>query len=578
MPGVVFGLLPTSEYEKPIKMAVSFKPGGVPVRYSDATAVHNTAWVGTADQITQQLPRTNPTESWVSKLLGEMFQQQKLVTHPNGDMFSVVSTKVPANASKASGVYTQPWVEAVKRILPAMEKKRITEFQLNFPSWGELPSPEARDKTRLQMASDVAEAITTYGYNPRYHRQTAQNPILLETVLLNNLVGSQAAGTSPQAASAPVMQAVSHGRSIGKGINLARFLVDAPSNLKSPAWIASQVKPYQSEQLHVNVYDRGWIANQKMGLFLSVAQGNTPNQAPQLLEMVYTPKDGHYTKTIALVGKGIIFDTGGVNLKAGKGNDGKTYIHGMHGDMAGAAAVIGAMKAISDLNLQGVRVIGLTPLTPNLIGAAASRPHDKYVARNGKAVEISNTDAEGRLVLSDVIHYAGELYKPDLIVDIATLTGGKVAALGEQNTAAIMGNKPELVKAVEALQHELGRTGSKAVELTDAHRQWVTKDGKGKFDVYNSVAMKEGEHYNLYGDGTKYEAAKHIIHHSAQGGAFIREFLYDPQTPWVHMDMAGAEFETRPELGHDEYATGFGVKDLTTMVERVANGQLSLTV
>jgi hypothetical protein len=142
---------------------------------------------------------------------------------------------------------------------------------------------------------------------------------------------------------------------------------------------------------------------------------------------------------------------------------------------------------------------------------------------------------------------------------------------------ALMGNKLKLTKQIETIEKELGRKTA-ALKLTDAHRKWVTAGGSGKADAYNSVSFADAKRYNLFGPGMEFnrEDPKHVIQHSAQGGAFLREFLHNPKTPWVHFDMAGAEFEPVEHLGGKSYATGFGVKELYTVVKRFAEGQLKV--
>ncbi len=421
------------------------------------------------------------------------------------------------------------------------------------------------------LAREIAEEATLRGYNNRLHRQNNQFESQLSSIQVHALAPYH-----------HVFQQLSEGQAIGKGTNLAKFLVDAPPNLKNPQWVSLQAKTMADAfpEIKTHIHERPWIEAQRMGMFLSVAAGNQQRleDQPRLLEMIYTPPGGNYDKTIMLVGKGIIFDTGGTNLKNGSdAKSGKLYIHGMHGDMAGAAAVIGAMKTIAMMKVPHVRVVALTPLTPNRIGENATLPHSIVTARSGKRVEVSNTDAEGRLILGDAMHYGAEKYSPDLIIDIATLTGGKVGALGDKNSVAVMGNSLALTKRFTKLEESLGRKAA-AVELTDAHRRWVTKDGKGKADIYNSVAMKAGSQFGVYGKGVEFEREKHIIHHSAQGGAFLKEFLPNPKTPWIHLDIAGAEFEAQEHLGNEEYATGFGVKDLYMMVDQVSKNQLKLTM
>lgn len=440
----------------------------------------------------------------------------------------------------------------------------------------DLPRKLPDGVNRADLVRELAELVALNGYNYNQLRSQARPANRLETVIFNK------SGLDNQDAD----QAIREGQALGEAMNLTRHFVDSPANLKTTRYISDKAKSLASPTLDVKVRERDFIEgrhpeNRKaMGMFLSVGQGNDKTNAdrdPRLVEMIYTPSDWDPAtgKTILLVGKGIIFDTGGNNLKTSE------YIHNMQGDMAGAAAVIGALKTIDQVQLKGVRVIGLAPLTENRMGSSASLPGDVVgrgnlpPARNGKTVEINNTDAEGRLVLGDAIHYGMETYKPDLVADIATLTGGKVSGVGEQNSVALSGNNPELIKQVNKLESEhLGRV-SMPLFLTPAHHNWVTHGERGKADISNSVSMADARLFGVIKNPL--DRRESMLQHSAQGAAFLREFLPKgrEKTPWVHYDMAGAEYDKAdPKRGNETWATGFGVKDLYHLVKQVAEGQL----
>lgn len=418
-----------------------------------------------------------------------------------------------------------------------------------------------------EVARRLTEQAVLNSYNP-YTFRDEPHPSKLKSVSLTRS-GSTAFNTT---------KSIKEGTILGNAQNFARYLVDSPANIKTTQWVGEQAKSLETASLKVEVRDKQWIESgngKRMGLFLSVAQGNDPDsfaRQPRLIEMVYTPKDGKYDKTILLAGKGIIFDTGGNNLKASE------FIHNMHGDMAGAAAVMGAMKALDDLQIPGVRVIGVSPMTENRLGSGATLPQDIYTARNGKKVEIDNTDAEGRLVLADAMDYGLETYKPDAVVDIATLTGGKVRGLGAQNCIAIMGNNPELAKKMDGISKSLGRTTA-VLPITQEHIKWVTRGGLGKAHAYNSVGMADAKHFGVIKEDFNRENKAHSLAHSAQGGAFLMWSLMNgngnAKTPAVHLDIAGAEFAARdPKKGNAEYATGFGVSELVEFVKGVSSGDI----
>lgn len=505
-------------------------------------------------------------EPFLTQLLdGKLAPKEVALKGPFGNVFSVIQGTKPdpdADPPKEPPSMSPALVKAFKRALADVRKAE--NLVIAVPPESDLAQiyPD-KVVSSNRIARDLAREATLLGYNERIWRQDYTPPSALKAVQLANL------SESPQAA-------ITEGVQIGRGMNLTRYLVDGPPNIKNPAWMSAQAKAVADEfpdRVTVEIHEKGFIEAQKMGLFLSVAQGNqqTLEDQPRLVEMVYTPPNGKFDKTVLLVGKGVIFDTGGTNLKTGV-SDGLPTIHGMHGDMAGAAAVIGAMRTIAALQLPNVRVVAINPITPNRIGENATLPHSFPIARNGKTVEVWNTDAEGRLILADAIHYGGEKYKPDLTVDIATLTGGKVRALGDQNAVAVMGNQPKLAQTIEKLEKDLGRK-AQAIKLTETHRDWMIRNGTGKSDITNSRPMTSGKDFGIFGEGIDYDSnnKEHSLHHAAQGGAFLREFLFDPKTPWIHLDMAGAEFEVRD---HDHFATGFGVEDLYEIVKQVSKGTL----
>lgn len=540
-------------YEKAISLKISDIP-------SDTVSMKQPnsrpqVFIRPVNQVAGLFPKDNAAATYVANLLQAQVAGKagKAFKDEGGNIFSLIGAKQKA------GQWANSIAEAFNRAFVLLPKA-ARHVGISLPK-----APDAPET----LVRDLAEKTVLQGYNPYMYRQNPTHPRQhLLSVTLNNLTDSPA-----------VRDALKEGSAIGRGMNLTRYLVDAPpDDVKSPRWMGEQAKAVAagSRTLQVEVRDRQWIEDQKMGLFLSVAAGNRQNDqdSPRLIEMVYTPANGKFDKTVMLVGKGIIMDTGGVNLKTGKNpKTGELYIHGMHGDMAGAAAVIGTMKTLDELQPENVRVVALAPVTPNRIGENATLPGSKKTARNGKTVYIENTDAEGRLILADAMHYGGEKYKPNLIVDIATLTGGKVGGLGGVNAVAVMGNKHSLSQKVARLETEIGRKTA-ALRLTREHKNWVTASGQGDADVYNSVSMQEAERFNVYGKGVKFDADKHIIHHSAQGGAFLKEFLHDPKTPWVHLDIAGAEFEPLEHMGGKEIATGVGVKELYLITKRFAEGKL----
>ncbi|OMJ19185.1 Cytosol aminopeptidase [Smittium culicis] len=209
--------------------------------------------------------------------------------------------------------------------------------------------------------------------------------------------------------------------------NFVRDLTTAPANLMTPTIFANSVVSEFAgiENVTVNVYDEKWIAAQNMGLFLSVAQGS--DQPPRFVEVIYrgaSSSSGNFSPSVALVGKGITFDSGGISIKPSKNMD------VMKSDMGGGASVVGAIRGIASLKAP-IDAVCVVPLTENLINGIATKPGDVFTAKNGKTVEILNTDAEGRLVLADALTYVVDTYSPPTVIDVATLTGAIIVSLSE---------------------------------------------------------------------------------------------------------------------------------------------------
>ncbi|KNC95862.1 uncharacterized protein SPPG_09569 [Spizellomyces punctatus DAOM BR117] len=209
----------------------------------------------------------------------------------------------------------------------------------------------------------------------------------------------------------------------GQAQNLARTLAETPANLLTPTLFCDRAKELFAGQSSVElaVHDKAWAEEQQMGAFLGVARGS--EEPLRFLEIIYRGGN-EQDAPVALVGKGVTFDSGGISIKP------STDMALMKGDMGGAAAVLGAMWGITQLRPQ-VNVVAVIPLTENMPSGRATKPGDLVRARNGKTIEVDNTDAEGRLILADAIHYVTETYTPHTVVELSTLTGAMDIALGE---------------------------------------------------------------------------------------------------------------------------------------------------
>jgi leucyl aminopeptidase len=310
---------------------------------------------------------------------------------------------------------------------------------------------------------------------------------------------------------------------LGESINLARTLTYEPGNRLNPLGFASRASDIAAEcGLDLQVFDRKKLDKLGMKALLGVAQGST--QPPCLVVLKHLPGPDE-EKPIVLVGKGVTFDSGGLSLKP------SASMEEMKGDKAGACAVLAAMQAIT--KLQAPRnVVGLIPLVENMPGGTAQRPGDVVETFSGKTVEVINTDAEGRLILADTLAYAVESFSPEWILDIATLTGACVVALGHLRAGFFVND----TKLAEAFDRAAGRSGEKLWRLPLDHA--YRKDLESKIADVKNVGGRWGGAIT---------AAK-----------FLQEFVAD--TPWCHIDMAGVE--SFPANGVLEGPTGFGVRTL----------------
>ncbi len=323
---------------------------------------------------------------------------------------------------------------------------------------------------------------------------------------------------------------IAAGRMIAEGVALARDLVNEPAVAKPPEALA-EIARGLSGSVQVDVYDEAACVEMGFGGLLAVAAGSA--RAPRMVVMRYEP-DGA-TASLGLVGKGIVFDSGGLSLKPAKS------MEEMKTDMAGAAAVFGAVKVIASLGLP-VRVVAVTPITENMPGGGAIRPGDVLTAYNGKTIEVLNTDAEGRLVLADGLAYVAET-EPDLIVDVATLTGACKVALGPK-IAGVLGNDDDAIERVVTA----ARTAGESVWQLPLEREYRKMIDSAIADMKNT-----GERW---------------------GGAITAALLLDEfvgERPWVHLDIAGPARAASEEHYITKGGTGFGVRTIVELARSLAS-------
>jgi leucyl aminopeptidase len=301
------------------------------------------------------------------------------------------------------------------------------------------------------------------------------------------------------------------GIAIAEGHGLARTLAMMPGNLCTPEFLAQTAREIGTRHgLAVAVQGRAEMEKLGMGSFLCVAQG-APQEDPKLISLEYSG-GAKGAAPVVLVGKGLCFDSGGISIKPAQGMEWMKF------DMCGAAGVLGAMEAIARLKLP-VNVVGLIGSTTNMPSGTAVKPGDVVKAMSGKFIEIINTDAEGRLVLADVLCYARR-YKPAAVIDAATLTGACVIALGHTATG-VMGNDAALVRDVIAAGTRAGEPGWE-LPMWDDYKELIKSDVA---DIKNSGGRPAG---------------------TITAALFLKEFA--DEFPWVHLDVAGTAY-TEADLG-----------------------------
>ncbi|XP_069679643.1 cytosol aminopeptidase-like isoform X2 [Periplaneta americana] len=314
--------------------------------------------------------------------------------------------------------------------------------------------------------------------------------------------------------------------------NVARNLMDTPANYMTPRIFAQNATELlTAHDVKVTVRDKSWAESKKMGSFLSVARGST--EPPVFLEISYTGASSQY-KPIALVGKGVTFDSGGISLKP------PAKMDEMRADMGGGACVVAAIYAAARLKLK-VNLIGLIPLTENLPSGSATKPGDVVHAMNGKSIIVDNTDAEGRLILADALCYAQE-FNPQLTVDIATLTGAIRIALGSAAAGVYSNSTPLFQK----LQQAGALTGDRVWRMP----LWQ----------HYTKAMTDTQSADLL------NVSKVAGAGSCTAAAFLKEFI--PSGNWIHMDIAGV-MSTSNKLPY--LSKGMTGRPARTLIEFISN-------
>ncbi|MDP8927246.1 MAG: leucyl aminopeptidase [Actinomycetota bacterium] len=404
--------------------------------------------------------------------------------------------------------------EAIRRAAGALTRAlrgEVPEMATTLP----LVNPSV---TTIRAAAEGA-LLGAYRFG-RY--QSAPEPMRLRTVQL--VVASSLEGAARDA----VRRAEVHARAQ----TAARDLVNTPADDLGPEELARSAVQRCGSSCDVEVWDGARLAEEGCGGILAVGHGAA--RPPRLAVIRYRPAEP--LARVAIAGKGIVFDTGGLNLKRDRRG-----IARMKGDMAGAAAVIATCSALAELDIR-VEVLGICALAENAISERAQRPGDVVTQRNGRTVEVLDTDAEGRLVLADALAYAAE-QEPDAIVDLATLTSAVREAVGARATGAF-GNDEDLTRQVLGAAEAAGE------------RTWLLP----LWDDLMENLESEIADLNNTGDGEHEDRAG-----ATMGALFLREFVDD--RPWVHLDISGSAWAATPRHHLPRDGTGVGVRTLLRWLE-----------
>ncbi len=396
------------------------------------------------------------------------------------------------------GVSRRSWRKALTAAVNALARTRIASAAIA------IERPAARDLDDYYLGRAVAEIVGAALYRTN-DLKTAKKPKppALQRVL---------AGPVRKAGVEAATRGLEHGEAVASAARVQRDLANLPSNVCTPVYLAEQARALAKRHtsLRVQVLDEAAIRREKMGCLLAVAQGS--HQPPRFIVLEH--RGGKTDRPpVVLVGKGVTFDSGGISLKDPPAMDEMKF------DMSGAAAVIAALTLVAELRLP-LRVVGLVAAVENMPSGHAVKPGDIVTSASGQTVEILNTDAEGRLILCDALHYARRFH-PGAIVDIATLTGACVVALGHHH-AGVMGNDDDLVQELVAAGE---RADDRAwhLPLTEEYAEQL----KSNFADFANIGGREGG--------------------AITAAAFLGKFTQGLK--WAHLDVAGTAYQSGAQKG-----------------------------
>ena len=368
------------------------------------------------------------------------------------------------------------------------------------------------DSARAVQAA--AEGLVLGCFEDRRYKSDREDAPLRECIVV-----------ADESADADLPAAAARGRTLAAAANVARELANEPSNVLTPRVFAERAAALVGEAgVGVEILDEKAIASLRMRLLLGVARGSS--EPPRLLVMRHEPPHANERPVLALVGKGVTFDTGGISIKPADG------MERMKEDMSGGAAVVAAMRAIGQLRAP-CRVIGLVPMTENMPGGRATKPGDILTGASGTTVEVTNTDAEGRLILADALWYARELGATHL-VDVATLTGACIVALGHVSSG-LFGRPAAWVDAVRSAGEQAGES-LWPLPVGEEYRELL----RSEMADLNNVGGRPGG--------------------ASSAAAFLEAFAGD--LPWTHIDIAGTAWDDKGREDRAKGATGVMARTL----------------
>ncbi len=506
-------------------MATSVKNLQVHLHSKDINSLSGQTLVVFAKANTDKTKAAKITHADTAKAL-QTSLDEKLITGASGEVISfrearflgfrnVVSLGLGPDSKLTSELVRQAGAALYKEI----KVLKTNEIFVNFDG------ASASKKSLVEFTQAFVEGLHLAAYNFD-ELKSEEKKVLPVDIHLVTKSGKEKA----------VQAAFQQGTILALCTNFAKRLGDMPGNLMTPTILAeSAMDAAKGTGLKVTAWDKKRIEKEKMGGLLGVAQGSA--QEPRFIVMEYNGA-AKTKKPVAFVGKGLTFDTGGISIKPSAKMEDMKY------DMGGGAAVIGTMLAIAQLKLK-INAIALIPATENMPGSKATKPGDIHTARNGKTFEVNNTDAEGRLILSDALCYASEQH-PEVIIDAATLTGAIVVALGNVHTGYFTRDA--------ALKTKIEKAASVSAELiwnmplTDAH----VKDMKGTFADLSNVSSATGAG-------------------SATAAGFLEQFV-DSEIPWAHFDIAGTAWACGNRLNYcsAKGATGVMVRTFVELAKQFA--------